>query len=57
MIALVMAGLTFIAGCVSAWLWFAASRVPIIPSWAQGASRFEPVDQQVSQAGWTAGIL
>lgn len=54
---MIMAGLTCIAGCVSAWLWLAASKVQTIPAWAQGASRFEPVDQQLSQAGWTAGIL
>lgn len=57
MVAMVMAGLTCAAGCVSAWLWFAASRVQIVPAWAQGASRFEPLDAGLAQAGWTAGML
>lgn len=57
MVAIIMAGLTCITGCVSAWLWFAASRVQIIPTWAQGTRPFEPVDQQQAQAGWTVGIL
>lgn len=39
MIALVMAEPAFIAGCASAWRWFTASRVSVMPSCAQVTSK------------------
>ena len=39
-------------GGLAAWYWYRSARVEIDPGW-----RFEPVDQQVAQMGWIAGIM
>lgn len=53
---LALAVFAFLAGLRSAWLWYRASRVQIIPMWEQNG-RIEPVDVRASQQEWIIALL
>ena len=46
----------FVAGLRSAWLWYRASRVQIIPMWEKDG-RIEPVDPTMAHAEWIVALL
>jgi hypothetical protein len=47
-----LVGLTFVTGIIAAVYWYRSSRIAVQPGW-----NIEPADEQLSQAGWTAGTL
>lgn len=55
-IAIGLASLSAIAGLVGAYLWYQASRVEIIPLWAE-LGHMEPVDPIQAQSHWLHGQM
>ncbi|MHC6051533.1 hypothetical protein ACYT84_07140 [Ralstonia solanacearum] len=52
-----LAALTTGVGLRAAHLWFQASKVPIVPYWANDPNAIEPVDKYLSQLSWTTAIM
>lgn len=44
-------------GLRAACLWLLASNVQIAPHWANDPNAIEPVDEYLSQSGWTTAIM
>ncbi|WP_157644705.1 hypothetical protein [Burkholderia ubonensis] len=44
-------------GLRAAHLWLQASNVQIAPHWANDPNAIEPVDEYLSQSGWTTAIM
>ena len=55
-VSIILAIIAFGAGLRAAHLWYRASRVQVVPMWAQDG-RIEPVDPSRAQAEWIVAML
>ncbi len=46
-----------LVGLRAAYLWLLASRVPIVPFWADEPNAIAPVDPHAYQISWTVAIM
>lgn len=53
---IILAIVAFAVGLRAAHLWYRASRVQVVPMWAQDG-RIEPVDPSRAQAEWIVAML